>query len=214
VAAISNQLALRLARTPGRCARLREAALLHDVGKIGVPDSILTKPAALTEEEYKRVKTHAALGAQIVEGVLDAEQVSWVRGHHERPDGRGYPDALTAATIPDGARLLAIADAYDTVTSGRPYMPAISPAQATREMRRHAGTQFDTDLLDRLDHGALAGTTAADTSQTTPMRVITAHDATDPATNETRGLIRRHGRSAHSGTRPRPIAAGSHDSRL
>jgi putative nucleotidyltransferase with HDIG domain len=168
VASISTQLALRLGWTPERCTRLREAALLHDVGKIGVPESILTKPAALTDDEYDRVKAHVQLGAQIAEGVLDSEQVSWVRGHHERPDGRGYPDALTADTIPDGARLLAIADAYDTMTSGRPYKPAISPADATREMRRHAGRQFDADLLDQLDQWALATTTTTGLTQTTP----------------------------------------------
>jgi diguanylate cyclase (GGDEF)-like protein len=168
VASISTQLALRLGWTPERCTRLREAALLHDVGKIGVPDSILTKPAALTDDEYDRVKAHVALGAQIAEGILDPEQVTWVRGHHERPDGRGYPDALTADTIPDGARLLAIADAYDTMTSGRPYKPAISPTDATREMRRHAGRQFDAELLDQLDQWALATTTTTGLTQTTP----------------------------------------------
>ena len=151
VATISTELALRLGWTPARCIRLREAALLHDVGKIGVPDRILTKPGRLTDEEYERVKSHAQLGAQIAEGVLDSEQLSWVRGHHERPDGRGYPDALSADTIPGGARLLAIADAYDTMTSGRPYKPPMSPSEAATEMRRYAGTQFDADLLDLLD---------------------------------------------------------------
>ena len=70
-----------------------------------------------------------------------------MRGHHERPDGRGYPDALSADTIPGGARLLAIADAYDTMTSGRPYKPPMSPSEAATEMRRYAGAQFDADLL-------------------------------------------------------------------
>ncbi len=151
VATISTELALRLGWATARRTRLREAALLHDVGKIGVPDGILTKPGRLTDQEYERVKSHAQLGAQIAEGVLDSEQLSWVRGHHERPDGRGYPDALTAGNIPDGARLLAIADAYDTMTSGRPYRPPMSPSEAIAEMRCHAGSQFDGELLDLLD---------------------------------------------------------------
>jgi diguanylate cyclase (GGDEF)-like protein len=174
VATISTQLALLLGWPAERCGRLREAALLHDVGKIGVPDTILTKPAALTDDEYERVKSHAQLGAQIAEGVLDPEQVSWLRGLHERPDGRGYPDALIADTIPDGARLLAVADAYDTMTSGRPYKPAISPAEATREMRRHAGRQFDADLLDLLDQWALATNTTTDLTPTTPEPIATS----------------------------------------
>ena len=154
VATIATQLALGEGWSAERCARLREAALLHDVGKLGVPDIILTKSGELTDEEYEQVRRHADLGAQIAEGLLDPEQVSWVRGHHERPDGHGYPDALPAAHIPDGALLLAVADAYDTMTSGRPYKSAMTPNEAITEMRRHSGTQFDGELLDLLEQWA------------------------------------------------------------
>jgi diguanylate cyclase (GGDEF)-like protein len=151
VAAIATELAIRYGWSAERCARLREAGLLHDVGKLGVPDTILTKSGALNDEEYEHVKRHADLGAQIADGILDHEQVSWVRGHHERPDGHGYPDALTHPRIPDGALMLAVADAYDTMTSGRAYKPGMAPHDAIAEMRRHAGTQFDADLLDLLE---------------------------------------------------------------
>ena len=97
VANIAERLAEQLGWAPERCARLREAAVLHDVGKIGIPDAVLTKPGALTDEEYALIKTHPELGARIADEVLDAEQVSWVRHHHERPDGLGYPDGITAA---------------------------------------------------------------------------------------------------------------------
>ncbi len=150
VAVIAQQLAVRLGWSPDRCARLREVALLHDVGKIGVPDAIVCKRGRLSAAEYERVKAHSQVGAQIAEGVLDSEQTSWVRGHHERPDGRGYPDGLCADRIPHGARILSIADAYDTITTGRPYQAAMPPADAVDELRRHAGTQFDADLVEVL----------------------------------------------------------------
>ena len=166
VANICAQLAVRLGWSPQRCARLREAALLHDVGKIGVPDTILSKPGALTDQEYEQVKAHAHLGAEIVAGILDPEQASWVRGHHERPDGRGYPDALTAPDIPDGALIIATADAYDTITSGRPYRPAMAPADAIAHMRARTGTQFDPGHLDALEDWALQA--SAQPSASTP----------------------------------------------
>ena len=96
VANIAERLAEQLGWPPERCARLREAALLHDVGKIGIPDAVLAKPGALTDDEYTLIKTHPTIGARIAEEVLDAEQVSWVQHHHERPDGLGYPDGLAA----------------------------------------------------------------------------------------------------------------------
>jgi len=154
VATISEQLAQRLGWNPERCARLREAALLHDVGKIGVPDKILAKSERLSAAEYEQVKAHTLLGAQIAQEVLDEEQVRWLRSHHERPDGRGYPDALSAEEIPDGAKLLGLADAFDAMTSGRSYQAALSASAALQEMRAHADTQFDRTLLDVLEDWA------------------------------------------------------------
>lgn len=122
--------------------RLREAGLVHDVGKIGVPDAILFKPSRLTEREYREIMRHAAIGAEMVADVLDPQQVAWVRGHHERWDGRGYPDGLAGEAIPEGARVLALADAWDVMTSDRPYHAPLSVGDALAECRRCAGGQF------------------------------------------------------------------------
>lgn len=134
-----------------RVALLREAALVHDVGKIGIPDAILLKPGRLTSEEYAVVKTHAALGAQIVSGILDDEQIAWVRSHHERYDRSGYPDGLPGEAIPEGAQLLAVADAWDVMTSQRPYSAAMQPFDALAECRRQAGAQFGPEAVAALE---------------------------------------------------------------
>jgi diguanylate cyclase (GGDEF)-like protein/putative nucleotidyltransferase with HDIG domain len=115
----------KLARTVGwsadRAMLLSEAALVHDVGKIGVPDEVLRKTAPLTPEERAIISDHAELSARIVEGVLSPDQVEWIRTHHERPDGQGYPDGLSAEEISEGAALLSLADAWDVMTISRPY---------------------------------------------------------------------------------------------
>jgi diguanylate cyclase (GGDEF)-like protein/PAS domain S-box-containing protein len=138
-----------------RLVRLREAGLVHDVGKIGVPDAILFKPARLTPAEYEEIMRHAAIGAEMVADVLTPEQVSWVRGHHERWDGGGYPDGLAGERIPEGARVLALADAWDVMTSERPYHAPLTVADALAECRRCAGTQFSADLVGAI--GRLVG---------------------------------------------------------
>ena len=150
VADLAGHLARVLGWPPTRAVRLREAGLLHDVGKIGVPDAILLKAAPLTPEEYAVAKTHAEAGARIIEGLFGAEQVLWVRHHHERHDGRGYPDGLSGDSIPDGARILAVADSWDVMISGRPYKAALSTEQALQECRRLAGTQFAPDVVHAL----------------------------------------------------------------
>lgn len=142
VADLAVRLATALGWPVARAAELREAALVHDVGKIGVPDRILFKPEALTREEYEVITQHAALSAEIVSEVLSARQVRWVRGHHERFDGRGYPDGLAGDAIPDGARVLATADAWDVMTSVRTYKSAMTPLEALAELERGSGTQF------------------------------------------------------------------------
>jgi diguanylate cyclase (GGDEF)-like protein/PAS domain S-box-containing protein len=151
VAEISEELAVALGWTADRCLRLSQAALLHDVGKIGVPDAVLHKPGKLTSDEYEQVKLHSEIGARIAAGVLDDEQVSWVRSHHERPDGSGYPDGLTEREIPDGARIIAVADAFDVMTTGRPYQRAMEASDAVAELLRHTGTQFDAGVLRTLE---------------------------------------------------------------
>lgn len=164
VAELSVALAAELGWPAERVARLREAAVVHDVGKIAVPDAILVKPGPLTEDEYETVKRHAALGAEMVNDILDPEQVSWVRAHHERCDGHGYPDGLAGDEIPDGARVLAVADAWDVMTSIRPYRLPIGPPDALDECRRVAGGHFDPAVVVALEGLMAAGALSADSA--------------------------------------------------
>lgn len=125
------------------------AGLLHDVGKIGVPDSILSKPGPLTEEEWEKVKLHPALGESIIHHASSLREiVPLVLHHQERFDGKGYPSRLTGEDIPLGARILAVADAYEAMSSNRPYRPAMSRDEIVAELQRSAGTHFDPKLVD------------------------------------------------------------------
>ncbi|MGI9539878.1 MAG: diguanylate cyclase [Miltoncostaeaceae bacterium] len=151
VAAIAESLALELGWTAAEAARLREAGLVHDVGKIAVPDDVLFKPERLNPTELARVQIHASLGADVVSDIFDAEQISWVRGHHERWDGRGYPDGLTREEAPEGARILHLADSFDVMTSERPYQEALGREAALAECRQLAGEQFWSRAVDALE---------------------------------------------------------------
>ncbi|HET6691476.1 MAG TPA: diguanylate cyclase, partial [Miltoncostaeaceae bacterium] len=158
VAGHALALATALGWHAARIARLHEAAMVHDVGKIGVPDFVLLKPGPLTADERLLMEAHAALGADIVAEVLDPEQVAWVRSHHERWSGGGYPDDLTGAAIPDGARVIAVADAWDVMTTERPYRRSpVGPDEALAECRRHAGDQFDPAVVAALARLHAAG---------------------------------------------------------
>ena len=148
VAKLAAATAARLGWSEARVQLLHEAALVHDVGKIGGPDAILLKHGPLDDDEYERVKQHARLGADIVEGVLTDEQVQWVRWHHERPDGRGYPDRLVDGEIPMGAAIIALADTWDVMTVSRPYSPPKSRDEALRECLALAGRQFRAEVLE------------------------------------------------------------------
>jgi putative two-component system response regulator len=129
-------------------ARFRLACGLHDVGKIGVPDAVLNRPARLTDEEYAMVVEHPAVGAKILEPLIEDELViGAVRWHHERWDGRGYPDGLAGEDIPLMARVLAVADTLDAMTSSRAYRRAQPWGAAVAEVRRCAGTQFDPAVV-------------------------------------------------------------------
>lgn len=126
--------------------RLAEAALVHDVGKVCVPDDVLCKPGPLTPEEYALVRLHSSVGASIVAVALDAEQTSWVLHHHERWDGLGYPDGLDGPTIPRPARILRLADSFEAMRQTRPYRQAMKTEEAIAEIHRLAGVAFDPEL--------------------------------------------------------------------
>ena len=129
------------------CDIVRIAGLLHDVGKIGVPSSILRKPGKLTEQEYEVMKSHVTLSALIIHGlphlsdILDA-----VACHHERWDGRGYPKGLKGEEIPQLGRVMAIADAFSAMTMDRPYRAGLTVEEALHRIEAGAGTQFDPEL--------------------------------------------------------------------
>jgi len=142
VAQFVGQLAHASGWPDDRVARLREAALVHDVGKLAVPDALLTKPGTLTDRERIQMSEHVELSARIVGSILSEEQVGWIRAHHERPDGGGYPAGLAEHEISDGAGLLALADAWDVMTAGRTYSRTKSVEEAYSECVALAGLQF------------------------------------------------------------------------
>lgn len=147
-------LAGTIARTRGwgtaQISALHAAALIHDVGKVGIPDAILGKPGRLSSEEFDLVKAHATLGAAIAAELVSDEQARWIRHHHERWDGRGYPDGLHGTQIPEGARIIAVADAWDAMTAARPYRAALATDRAVAQIREGAGTQFDPECATAL----------------------------------------------------------------
>lgn len=142
-------IAREMGCTDGELEVLETVGYLHDIGKIGISDSILNKPASLTTEEYEIVKKHPVIGASIVKDLIfSVEERSIIRHHHERWDGSGYPDGLVGEEIPIFARIVAIADAFDAMTSKRAYRSAIGKADAIRELRQSRGRQFDPQALD------------------------------------------------------------------
>ena len=151
VARHATSIARRLKLPEDEVARIRTAALLHDVGKIEVPWEILEKPGALTDQEFAQIKKHPAVGARLVEGMGDAELVAIVRHHHERIDGGGYPDGLVRGQIPVGARIIAVADTFDALTSARSYRPPRSHEEALAVLREEAGSQLDSRAVRAFD---------------------------------------------------------------
>jgi putative nucleotidyltransferase with HDIG domain len=144
-------IAKELRLTELELENIRRAALLHDIGKIGIPDSILLKSEKLTEEEYAKIKTHAVKGEEIIGSLVFLKDVAlYVRHHHEKFDGSGYPDGKKGYQIELAARILAVSDAFDTMVSNRPYRRALSLQDASEELKRHSGTQFDPELVDIL----------------------------------------------------------------
>jgi diguanylate cyclase (GGDEF)-like protein len=144
VASYAVTIARKLGWTEPHLGQLRLAAMLHDVGKVALPDRILRKPAALTPDEIAEMRGHSAIGADLVARIDGlAPVVPWIRHSHEHWDGTGYPDGLAGDAIPPASRILLVADALDAMTSERPYRSAMTLSEALDELERHAGTQFD-----------------------------------------------------------------------
>ncbi len=142
-------VARRLGLEEGALEDLRVAGMLHDVGKIGISDTILLKPGPLTPEEYEVMKRHTVMGAEILSAAEFGEDVvRWVLHHHERWDGRGYPMGLAGEEIPLGARILAVADAFEVMTAGRVYREAVPVEAAVEELRAQRERQFDPAVVD------------------------------------------------------------------
>ena len=150
VAELCALMAQQLGLAPERVARVRLAGLLHDVGKIGVSDTILNKPGPLTDDEFAVMRTHPTLGSHIVSAAELIEEAEWIRHHHERMDGCGYPDRLAGEQIPLESRIVMVADAFEAITATRPYRAARPVGEALLELERHAGTQFDTRCVGAL----------------------------------------------------------------
>jgi putative nucleotidyltransferase with HDIG domain len=175
VTEMATAVARQLGMPHDEVERIRLAGLVHDIGKIGVRESILNKAGMLTEEEYRHIASHCEIGERILSPIMeDKEILDMVRHHHERYDGTGYPDGVSAEQIPQGAsilaiaeacinispdeasktklsrgaRILAVADAYDAMTSDRPYRKAMSPQDAGAELEKGKGGQFDPVIVD------------------------------------------------------------------
>jgi hypothetical protein len=145
----SGMIAREIGMRPDRADAIRYAGMLHDVGKLGVPTKVLQKDGPLTEEEYAAIQLHPMRGLEIVReiGFLD-EALTGIMHHHERIDGKGYPMGLAADEIPEFARVIAVADAFDSMTSTRSYRKARGVPEAVRELRKGSGSQFDPALVD------------------------------------------------------------------
>ena len=141
--------AVQLGWTDDRLEHIRLGGELHDIGKIGTREDILNKPGALTPAEFEHIKGHAALGERILAPSLAESPIVLriVRSHHERMDGAGFPDGLAGAAIPPEARIVAVVDAFDAMTTNRAYRPSRTPDQAVQELQRCAGSHFDTDVV-------------------------------------------------------------------
>ena len=147
VAALARRIALAAGIAPGPADIIAQAGLLHDLGKIGIPEHVLRKPGPLSEEEWAVMRRHPIVGAQIVAPLeFFAEGAVIVRHHHERHDGSGYPDGLRGELIPLGARIVAVADVYDALTSDRPYRARLARDEAVRRLDVEAGQTLDARL--------------------------------------------------------------------
>jgi putative two-component system response regulator len=147
VSTLAAQIAMQMRLSEAEIEEIRLAGIVHDIGKIHVPESLLYRPAPLTAEEYQIMKSHAAWGAKILEPLKQTGIERIVRYHHERYDGTGYPDGLAGDKIPLGARIVAVAECFDNMVSHLPYRSARTFEDALAELRRCSGTQFDPKVV-------------------------------------------------------------------
>ncbi|GEM88953.1 hypothetical protein ODE01S_03870 [Oceanithermus desulfurans NBRC 100063] len=149
VTAIASALARAYGLDAAQINTIEKGSRIHDIGKIGIPDAVLFKPGSLTEEEYNIIKKHPEYGVRLLEPASDylSETFDIIKYHHERWDGRGYPEGLAGQEIPLWARIVGLADAYEAMTAGRPYQKAKTPEDALREIEDLAGIQFDPKLV-------------------------------------------------------------------
>ena len=151
VAEYSKELARRLGKSEKEQEDIFYAGLLHDIGKIGIPDEIINKTSRLTDEEYTIIKTHPSIGADILKNISELPMIAvGAHWHHERFDGRGYPDQLKEFEIPEVARIIGVADAYDAMTSNRSYRNIMPQSKARDEINKGKGTQFDPIVADKM----------------------------------------------------------------
>lgn len=152
VSHMAGVIAAQLGLSERAVEQVRYAGLLHDIGKVAVPRRILNKPERLTNEEYEEIKKHTTVGEEIVKNIpLIGEVPRWIRHHHERWDGQGFPDQLAGEHIPLGSRIILAADTLDAMTTQRSYREPLSTDQAMDEIRKHAGRQFDPNVTAALD---------------------------------------------------------------
>jgi diguanylate cyclase (GGDEF)-like protein len=147
----AEQIARELGFAADQIERVRAAGILHDIGKLGIADAILHKPGKLDDHEWSEIERHPELGSRILEHANLRDIAAWVLHHHERVDGSGYPRALAGEEIPLEARILAVADAYEAMTSDRPYRAALPLESAREELRRGAGRQFDGEVVSAIE---------------------------------------------------------------
>ena len=143
-------IARELGLPPDSVERLRIAGILHDVGRLAVPDELLARSGPLTDEDWQWIRSHPEVGARLLETTRFTDIGEWILAHHERPDGTGYPAGRGQGEVPIEAAVLGVADAYEAMTSRRPYRAALGPGEAAEELRRGAGRQFDEQVVDAL----------------------------------------------------------------
>ena len=165
VGVLARQIARALDLPPERVEQIHAAGVLHDLGKLGIADAILYKPGPLDDQEWREIQRHPEIGARILEHAGLSHIAGWVRAHHERIDGRGYPHQISIGQIPLEARILAVADAYEAMTAGRPYRACTSTKAACEELLRCSGSQFDPAVVEAFVSAltdAAAGTLAVE----------------------------------------------------